>query len=72
MVGPLTAAGDSQGYLLVGNDGRNNIEVCDPVDGNCLASFGDGQCFPRQINEERRISAVFNLFNENRSDYEKN
>ena len=39
---PLAVAIDSQGYLLVGNDGRNNIEVYDPVDGNFLASFGDG------------------------------
>ena len=39
---PLGVAVDSQGYLLVGNDGRNNIEVYDPVDGNFLASFGDG------------------------------
>lgn len=39
---PLGIAVDTQGYLLVGSDGRNNIEVYDPVDGNFLASFGDG------------------------------
>jgi len=39
---PLGIAIDSQGYLLVGNDGRNNIEVYDPVDGSFLISFGDG------------------------------
>jgi hypothetical protein len=39
---PLGIAIDSQGYLLVGNDGRNNIEVYDPVDGNLLFSFGEG------------------------------
>ena len=39
---PLGLAIDSRGYLLVGNDGRNNIEVYDPVDGSFLISFGDG------------------------------
>jgi DNA-binding beta-propeller fold protein YncE len=39
---PLGIAIDSQGYLLVGNDGRNNIEVYDPIDGSFLISFGDG------------------------------
>jgi DNA-binding beta-propeller fold protein YncE len=39
---PLGVAIDSQGYLLVGSNGNNNIEVYDPVDGNFLASFGDG------------------------------
>ena len=39
---PLGVAVDSQGYLLVGNNGRNNIEVYDPADGNFLVSFGDG------------------------------
>jgi len=40
---PLGIAIDTQGYLLVGNDGRNNIEVYDPGDGQFLASFGEGQ-----------------------------
>lgn len=39
---PLGIAIDSQGFLLVGNDGRNNIEVYDPADGVFLTSFGDG------------------------------
>ena len=30
------------GYLLVGNDGRDNVEVYDPFDGNLLALFGQG------------------------------
>jgi hypothetical protein len=39
---PLGLAIDSQGYLLVGNNGRNNIEVYDPVNGDLLATFGEG------------------------------
>jgi hypothetical protein len=39
---PLGIAIDSQGYLLVGNDGSNNIEIYDPADGAYLASFGEG------------------------------
>jgi DNA-binding beta-propeller fold protein YncE len=39
---PLGVAIDTQGYLLVGNDGRDNIEVYDPANGDLLASFGDG------------------------------
>jgi hypothetical protein len=37
---PLGVAIDSNGYLLVGNDGRNNIEVYDPVNGDFLFEFG--------------------------------
>jgi tripartite motif-containing protein 71 len=33
---------DGQGRLLVGNDGRRNIEVYDPTNGDLLAEFGDG------------------------------
>ena len=39
---PLGVAIDTQGYLLVGNDGKDNIEVYDPANGDLLASFGDG------------------------------
>lgn len=39
---PLGIAVDSLGYLLVGNDGRDNIEVYDPFDGNLMAIFGQG------------------------------
>jgi hypothetical protein len=39
---PLGVAIDSQGYLLVGNNGRNNIEVYDPSTGDRLATFGQG------------------------------
>ena len=39
---PLGLAIDSQGYLLVGNSGRKNIEVYDPANGDLLASFGEG------------------------------
>jgi DNA-binding beta-propeller fold protein YncE len=39
---PLGVAIDSQGYLLVGNNGRNNIEVYDPANGDLLAIFGEG------------------------------
>ena len=39
---PLGVAIDTQGFLLVGNDGKDNIEVYDPANGDLLASFGDG------------------------------
>lgn len=39
---PLGVAIDSQGYLLVGNDGRDNVEVYDPRNGDLLAAFGQG------------------------------
>jgi hypothetical protein len=39
---PLGIAIDSQGYLLVGNNGRNNIEVYDPDNGDLIATFGEG------------------------------
>ena len=39
---PLGVAVDSQGRILVGNDGRNNIEVFDSVTGETLAVFGTG------------------------------
>jgi len=39
---PLGVAVDSQGHVLVGNSGRNNIEVFDPANGDLLAVFGQG------------------------------
>ncbi len=39
---PMGVAIDSQGYLLVGNNGRDNIEVYDPSNGDLLASIGEG------------------------------
>lgn len=39
---PLGVAIDSQGYLLVGNDGRDNVEVYDPSNGDLLATLGEG------------------------------
>ena len=39
---PLGVAVDGQGRLLVGNDGRGNIEVYDPTNGELLAEFGEG------------------------------
>ena len=39
---PLGIAVDSSGRLLVGNDGRDNVEVYDRDDGNLLAVFGEG------------------------------
>ncbi len=39
---PLGVAVDSLGYVLVGNDGRDNIEVYDPADGVQLMVFGEG------------------------------
>ncbi|MHC5112262.1 MAG: 6-bladed beta-propeller [Planctomycetota bacterium] len=39
---PLGIAMDSRGYLLVGNDGRDNVEVFDPDNNLLLAVFGNG------------------------------
>ena len=39
---PLGVAVDGQGRLLEGNDGRSNIEVYDPTNGELLAVFGEG------------------------------
>jgi hypothetical protein len=39
---PLGVAVDAQGHVLVGNSGRNNIEVFDPANGDLLAVFGEG------------------------------
>lgn len=39
---PLGVAVDSLGRVLVGNDGRDNIEAYDPVTGELLAVFGEG------------------------------
>jgi hypothetical protein len=39
---PLGVAISSQGYILIGNNGRDNIEVYDPANGDLLAVFGDG------------------------------
>lgn len=38
---PLGVAVDSLGFVLVGNDGRDNIEVYDPSDGVQLKVFGE-------------------------------
>lgn len=40
---PLGITVDSRGYILVGNDGRDNIEVYDPANGNLVAIFGQGE-----------------------------
>jgi hypothetical protein len=40
---PLGVAVDALGRILVGNDGRNNIEVYDPATGDLLAMFGQGK-----------------------------
>ena len=40
---PLGVIIDSLGKLLIGNDGRDNIEVYDPANGDLLAVFGEGQ-----------------------------
>jgi len=48
---PLGVAIDTQGYLLVGSDGRDNIEVYDPANGDLLATFADGVVkMPTSIN----------------------
>lgn len=39
---PLGVAVDTLGRILVGNDGRDNIEVYDPANGALLAVFGEG------------------------------
>lgn len=39
---PLGVAIDSLGRILIGNDGRDNIEVYDPANGDLLAVFGEG------------------------------
>jgi DNA-binding beta-propeller fold protein YncE len=39
---PLGVAIDMQGRILVGNNGRDNIEVYDPANGELLAVFGEG------------------------------
>lgn len=39
---PLGLAVDMNGYILVGNDGRDNVEIYDPADGRLINSFGDG------------------------------
>jgi DNA-binding beta-propeller fold protein YncE len=39
---PLGVAVDSEGYILIGNDGRDNIEVYDPANGNLVAVFAEG------------------------------
>jgi hypothetical protein len=39
---PLGVAVDGQGHVLIGNSGRNNIEVFDPANGDLLAVFGEG------------------------------
>jgi DNA-binding beta-propeller fold protein YncE len=46
---PLGIAVDSNGYLLVGNDGRDNVEVYDPANGNLVAIFADGVLMPNSI-----------------------
>ena len=39
---PLAVAVDALGRILVGNDGRNNVEVYDSSTGDLLAVFGQG------------------------------
>lgn len=39
---PLGVAVDMQGRILVGNDGRDNIEAYDPATGDLVAVFGEG------------------------------
>jgi len=39
---PLGVAVDTQGRVLVGNDGRKNVEVYDPTNGDLLAVIGQG------------------------------
>jgi DNA-binding beta-propeller fold protein YncE len=39
---PLGVAMDSRGYILIGNDGRKNVEVFNPETGNLHAVFGQG------------------------------
>jgi hypothetical protein len=39
---PLGIAVDTQGYILVGSDGGDNIEVYDPEDGSLVTNFGVG------------------------------
>ncbi len=39
---PLGIDVDSKGYILVGNDGRDNIEVFDPINGNLRKIFAQG------------------------------
>jgi hypothetical protein len=39
---PLGIAVDAEGNILVGNDGRDNIEVYDPATGDLVAVFGEG------------------------------
>jgi len=39
---PLGVAVDMQGRILVGNDGRDNVEAYDPATGALLAVFGEG------------------------------
>lgn len=50
---PLGVAVDSQGLILVGNNGRDNIEVYDPANGDQLAVFGEGLVkMPTAITED--------------------
>jgi DNA-binding beta-propeller fold protein YncE len=39
---PLGVAVDSKGFLLVGNDGRDNVEVYDPATGELVTVIGEG------------------------------
>ena len=39
---PLGVAVNAQGHILVGNDGRDNIEIYDPTTGDLLGIFGEG------------------------------
>ena len=39
---PLGVGVNALGQIFIGNDGRDNIEVYDPADGNLLAIFGEG------------------------------
>ena len=56
---PFSVAIDSQGYLLVGNNGRNNIEIYGPANGDLLASFGEGMVrMPTSITSRASVLKV--------------
>jgi len=40
---PLGIAVNASGYMLVGNDKRNNVEVYDPATGELLSTFGQSE-----------------------------
>jgi hypothetical protein len=42
LASPLGIAVNINGEILVGNNGRDNVEIYNPDDGNLIASFGEG------------------------------